>query len=208
MADLRTITEKGTELKELYKKVTAELNWLRKTVEILEPVDGQQGGSVGPLREIMREKEEQLLGLMAELSFAKVELPEHEEFITNFFNTTETFLPGLFVCHENPKIPATNNDMERFLRDAKGKYRRITGRRNWSNYVLRYGAYAVLHDPNESELELFIRFGFSDREALERSKDHWKRNQRRRERRRRFRKDPDGYLKRLEQLWEKGHSDS
>jgi hypothetical protein len=36
-------------------------------------------------------------------------------------------------------FPRTNNEMERTIRAIKMHYRRISGRKNWNSYLLRYG---------------------------------------------------------------------
>src|SRR5258708_25886647 len=43
-------------------------------------------------------------------------------------------------------FPSRNNELERTIRALKTQYRRISGRKNWNNYLLRYGrcvAYAA-----------------------------------------------------------------
>lgn len=47
--------------------------------------------------------------------------------------------PGLVQCYDRADFPRTNNDLERTIRAVKMHYRRITGRKNWNSYVLRYG---------------------------------------------------------------------
>jgi hypothetical protein len=47
--------------------------------------------------------------------------------------------PGLIQCYDLPGFPRTNNDMERTIRAIKMHYRRISGRKNWNSYLLRYG---------------------------------------------------------------------
>lgn len=46
---------------------------------------------------------------------------------------------GLVQCYDVAGFPRTNNDMERTIRAIKMHYRRISGRKNWSTYLLRYG---------------------------------------------------------------------
>ena len=136
--------------------------------------------------------------LMIELSMEKVKRPELSEFIDRFLKTTRNFWPGLFVYYEHPELRSTNNDMERFLREAKGQYRRMTGRRNWNDYILRYGPYIVFHDSNEDESEIFMRFALADRGALEKTKKELERNWRWRRNQIAFRRNPGEYLKRIE----------
>ena len=47
--------------------------------------------------------------------------------------------PHLFVWTTIAGLPRTNNDLERFIRAMKTRYRRMSGRKNWQAYLLRYG---------------------------------------------------------------------
>ena len=52
----------------------------------------------------------------------------------------------LVQCYDRQDFPRTNNDMERSIRGLKTQYRRVSGRKNWNAYLLRYGrcvAYAT-----------------------------------------------------------------
>ena len=54
--------------------------------------------------------------------------------------------PYLVQCYDQQDFPRTNNDMERSIRGLKTQYRRVSGRKNWNAYLLRYGrcvAYAA-----------------------------------------------------------------
>lgn len=64
---------------------------------------------------------------------------------------------GLFACYDVAGLPRTNNELERFMRQIKMNYRRISGRKNVHDFVIRYGAYAALIDPAESLEELLLR---------------------------------------------------
>jgi hypothetical protein len=64
---------------------------------------------------------------------------------------------GLFTCYEVEGLPRTNNDLEQFIRRIKMGQRRISGRKNVHDFILRYGAYAALIDYAESEEDLFNR---------------------------------------------------
>lgn len=54
--------------------------------------------------------------------------------------------PGLVHCYDRADFPRTNNEMERTIRAVKMHYRRITGRKNWNNYLLRYGRCVVYQE--------------------------------------------------------------
>jgi len=64
---------------------------------------------------------------------------------------------GLFTCYEVEGLPSTNNDLEQFIRRIKLGQRRISGRKNVHDFILRYGAYAAFIDYAESEAELLNR---------------------------------------------------
>jgi len=51
--------------------------------------------------------------------------------------------PYLVQCYDRKDFPRTNNEMERSIRGLKTQYRRISGRKNWNAYLLRYGRYVA-----------------------------------------------------------------
>lgn len=54
--------------------------------------------------------------------------------------------PGLVQCYDRADFPRTNNDLERTIRAVKMHYRRISGRKNWNTYLLRYGRCVVYQE--------------------------------------------------------------
>lgn len=70
--------------------------------------------------------------------------------------------PGLVQCYDLAGFPRTNNDMERTIRAIKMHYRRISGRKNWNSYLLRYGRcvayYEWWHQQPEGDARLVERF--------------------------------------------------
>lgn len=64
---------------------------------------------------------------------------------------------GLFTCFEVEGLPRTNNELEQFIRRIKMGQRRISGRKNVHDFILRYGTYAAFIDYAESEEELLNR---------------------------------------------------
>jgi len=68
------------------------------------------------------------------------------ECLTEFLQVLSNLRPYLVQCYDRQDFPRTNNEMERSIRGLKTQYRRISGRKNWNAYLLRYGrcvAYAV-----------------------------------------------------------------
>ncbi len=92
------------------------------------------------------------------------ERTEDEQFRLGHLLKVLTHLrPGLVQCYDIKGFPRTNNEMERTIRAIKMHYRRITGRKNWNTYLLRYGrcvAYQEwwLHQPDgEAQLHARLR---------------------------------------------------
>lgn len=67
-------------------------------------------------------------------------LPEREqEYLTEFVRVLSNLRPYLVQCYDREGFPRTNNEMEGSIRRLKTRYRRISGRKNWNAYLLRYG---------------------------------------------------------------------
>lgn len=67
--------------------------------------------------------------------------------VAHFGAVTARLRPQLFECYAVAGLPRTNNDMEGFIRRVKSRYRRISGRKNWNRYLLRYGRRIVYYEP-------------------------------------------------------------
>jgi len=59
--------------------------------------------------------------------------------LQHFLQVTASLRPQLIQCYDVAGLPRTNNDMEGFIRAIKTRYRRVSGRKNWNRYLLRYG---------------------------------------------------------------------
>src|SRR5262249_15984722 len=67
------------------------------------------------------------------------ERPTERRGLLHFLRGTDNMRPQLIQCYDLAGLPRTNNDMEGFIRSIKTRYRRISGRKNWNRYLLRYG---------------------------------------------------------------------
>lgn len=68
------------------------------------------------------------------------------ECLSEFLQVLSNLRPHLVQCYDREDFPRTNNDMERSIRGLKTQYRRVSGRKNWNAYLVRYGrcvAYAA-----------------------------------------------------------------
>lgn len=65
--------------------------------------------------------------------------PSERQCLEHFVHVSRNMRPQLIQCYDLDQLPRTNNDMEGFIRSIKTRYRRISGRKNWNRYLLRYG---------------------------------------------------------------------
>ena len=65
------------------------------------------------------------------------------ECLSEFLQVLANLRPYLVQCSDQKDFPRTNNEMERSIRGLKTQYRRISGRKNWNVYLLRYGRYVA-----------------------------------------------------------------
>ncbi len=83
--------------------------------------------------------------------------------LQEFLQVLSNMRPYLIQCYDHTTFPRTNNDMEREIRGIKTRYRRISGRKNWNSYLLRYGRCVAFyewweHEPDRSSrLEHHLR---------------------------------------------------
>lgn len=113
-----------------------------------------------------------------------------------------SFWWGLFTCYDVEGLPRTNNELERFIRQIKMGYRRVSGRKNVHDYIIRYGAYAALIDPSESLDELLARMDDVDQEEFLKERKRMKLTLLEEAQIHRFRYHREEYLAELEARWE------
>jgi hypothetical protein len=118
--------------------------------------------------------------------------------VKNVTSYTRGFWKGLFSCYDHSFLPRTNNDHERFYRQTKTRHRRMTGRRSWNEYILRNGEYIVLVDDALKQEDLPDRLGLVSYERYKEQRTQWNSRLTESVLRRRFRRNPENYLKQLE----------
>jgi len=108
---------------------------------------------------------------------------------------------GLFTCYDVEGLPRTNNELERYMRRIKTGKRRVSGRKNVHDFLIRYGRYAACVDYRESVDDLLTRLRqvshddfLHERRALDTALL-------REQKRHRFRHHQADYLCELEERW-------
>ena len=83
--------------------------------------------------------------------------PEDQAVAAHINRIFRSFWWGLFASYDVAGLPRTNNELERCIRQIKMSQRRVSGRKNVQDFIIRYGAYAALVDEAESLDELLLR---------------------------------------------------
>jgi hypothetical protein len=119
--------------------------------------------------------------------------------LKQFLKVTKSYWPGLFRCYESPDVPRTNNDLEHTFGSHRYHERRASGRRRASPGLVVMGSARVISSvatrlrPDEG---LVLGPGYVEDWKGLRAELEARRESRRKQRR--FRRDPDAYLKELE----------
>lgn len=108
---------------------------------------------------------------------------------------------GLFTCYDIEDLPRTNNDLERYMRRIKTGRRRITGRKNVHDFLIRYGRYAACVDYRESVDDLLARLRLVSQDDFLRERQALDTALLREQKRYRFRHHQAAYLRELEERW-------
>jgi hypothetical protein len=123
--------------------------------------------------------------------------------VDNLLGYSKGFWAGLFTFYDEYYIPRTNNDLERFFRQTKASHRRITGLRNWTTYIQRNGEMIVLVQDAFNQGHIKGRLCSVRYSSYKERKIQWKARLGEHVERRRFNRDPQAYLEKLEQEWDR-----
>jgi hypothetical protein len=68
------------------------------------------------------------------------------EYLEHFLHVISNARPYLIQCYDRKDFPRTNNETEGSIRKLKTRYRRISGRKNWNAYLIKYGRCIAFFD--------------------------------------------------------------
>ena len=127
------------------------------------------------------------------------------ESLSQFLQVFSNLRSHLVQCYDRKDFPRTNNEMERSIRGLKTRYRRISGRKNWNNYLLRYGRCVAYYDWWEQDAtrqqQLVEQAARLDRARWRQMRCEAKAAQSEQLKRFRFRHKRQAYLSSLEERW-------
>jgi hypothetical protein len=119
--------------------------------------------------------------------------------VDHFVDVSRSYWPGLFACYDTADLPRTNNDLEQAFGSHRYHERRATGRKGASPaLVLRGSARLVAGLATRSREITASELASADRAAWKQLRTELEERRERRAERWRFRRDPEGYLKALE----------
>ena len=125
--------------------------------------------------------------------------PQLEPFATHFYKVSRSYWRGLFHCYDMPEVPRTNNALEQYFGSARHHERRATGRKRPTSAMVVRGSVRVvaavatqLAAFDAAELRLHDEAGWRELRKKMATRHEARRAQRR------FRRDPDAYLTKLQ----------
>jgi hypothetical protein len=117
----------------------------------------------------------------------------------HFRKVTLSYGPGLFWCYDVPGLPRTNNALEQFFGAVRYQHRRATGRKQGgSGLVVRGAARLVAAAATRDREVTAADLAEADPAAWAAFRQELDQKRQRRVEHRRYRRDPDRYLKELE----------
>jgi hypothetical protein len=123
--------------------------WLIDLEHLLDP-DCGPGKTSAEVRQA-------IAAYLVDLTTHRATDPEDQVVAEHINRIFRSFWWGLFASYDVAGLPRTNNELERCIRQIKMSQRRVSGRKNVQDFIIRYGAYAALVDEAESLDELLVR---------------------------------------------------
>jgi hypothetical protein len=165
------------------------MSWIHKAVTILDNEDNLPVLSV-----------QQCFGAwMIFMSDHKEQLGSLADSITQLLKITRSYWSGLFHCYQVDNLPKTNNDLEQVFGSFRHHQRRTTGRQKAPASMLIRGESRLIAAV-VTRIKTFIAKDLAtvDLVAWRHQRSHLELLRQKRLQQRRFRRDPEDYLLKLE----------
>lgn len=129
-----------------------------------------------------------------------------QQSLRHFLAITANLRPHLIQCYNLAGMPRTNNEMEGYIRSLKTRYRRVSGRKQWGNYLMRYGRsvayYEYLSRSGVAEVEMCQLICGVEIQLWRTIRQSDRFEQQDQLKRFRFKRDSQHFLAKLEAEWE------
>ncbi len=174
----------------LWPAIVVAFGWVHRAAGIL----GAEGVSGAQVRR-------RLGGLLGAMARHRQRAGRLAGAVGHFLKVSRSYWPGLFACHDTAGVPRTNNGLEQLFGSQRYHERRASGRKVGSPaLVLRGAARVVAAVATRQRAFTAEDLAEADRGACARLRRELDERRQRRTQRRRFRRDPEGYLRQLEDL--------
>jgi hypothetical protein len=173
----------------LWPAVTLAFGWVHKAASIL----GAAGAPAAAVRQ-------RLAGLLGALSRYRGRVGALCGAVGHFLKVSRSYWAGLFACYEVADVPRTNNGLEQLFGSQRYHERRASGRKSGSPaLVLRGSARLVAALATRQRAFTAEELAGANRAEWKQLRQALEERRQRRTQRRRFRRDPEAYLRQLEE---------
>lgn len=156
------------------------------------PILGVEGSEAATARR-------RLGGLLGAMARHRAQVGALAPAVGHFLKVSRSYWSGLFHCYAVTDLPRTNNALEQLFGSYRHHERRVSGRKVASPaLVLRGAARIVAAVATRQRPERLKDLSSADRTSWAELRATLAERRQRRVERRRFRRDPEGYLRQLE----------
>lgn len=185
----RMIARALAETAEMWEPIRRAERWVRAAAHVLANHEGKERADV----------KEAFVRVLRSIGVTKRHCGVLEDALTHFLKVTRSYRAGLFHCYDDQAIPRTNNDLEHCFGQHRYHERRATGRKRGAPSAVLHGSVrlvvGVASRPRQfTPADLVLR----DRTRWQQLRQAVRRRFALRAQGRRFRRNPDAYLKQLE----------
>ena len=172
----------------LWPAIGRAFGWVHRAAHVLGQVD------LFP-RRVRR----QLSGLLGAMCRHRESVGALGAAVDHFLKVSRSYWCGLFACDGMRDLPRTNNDLEQAFGRHRYHERRASGRKAASPALVLRGSVRLVAALTTRQREVSVtELSSADRIAWIGLRTELEQRRQRRAERRRFRRDPDNYLKTLE----------
>jgi len=190
LSRLKGLIDRGlTATADLWPPIRTAFGWVHQAARIL----GTAGIDAAAARR-------RLGGLLGAMSWRRGAVGALSTAVDHFIRVSRSYWPGLFHCYEVAGVPRTNNALEQLFGSYRHHERRVSGRKVAAPALVLGGAARIVAAVATRHRPARVRdLAGADRAAWRQLRAALAERRHRRTDRRRFRRDPNGYLRRLEE---------
>jgi hypothetical protein len=175
----------------LWPPIRRTYAWVHRAARIL-------GNAAGEPAETVRRR---LDGLLAAMARHRAKAGPLAGAVDHFLKVTRSYRPGLFPCYAVADLPRTNNGLEQLFGSHRRHERRATGRKGGSPATVLRGPVRIIAAlASRLQRQDASDLAGADRQRWREVRASLERRRHARVLRAQFRRDPETYLSRLEQL--------